>query len=351
MKKVCWIANTRTEADGYAYAARKLMEGLSLQGVDVRPPEGFDLFTTHTESSVNITLEKGFYTNHILTHDPEIVVNNCLPTEYQNKGKYKIGFSYWETDTLPTSWIPKIQAMDEIWTTSSWAKTVFDQYHDNVHAFKLGIDSDIFHINPEPPKTSKFTFLHVGSPSKRKNSQTVVDAFIKAFGGNSDYHLIIKSNGPPDCRWIGEGVMFGPVSNHPQITVIDFVLSDKGLADLYSSVHCLVYPTFGEGWGMIPFQSIAVGTPTICTNATACTEFAEMSIPIKAQWTDEYTFGIYKGGRWAYPSIIDVCEAMKYAVDCYDSIKQKTVDSAAIIHKEYNWEKVAGEYKDRICQI
>ena len=35
---------------------------------------------------------------------------------------------------------------------------------------------------------------------------------------------------------------------------------------------------------MIPFEAIATGLPTICTNLTGCSDFASMSIPLQASW-------------------------------------------------------------------
>jgi len=103
---------------------------------------------------------------------------------------------------------------------------------------------------------------------------------------------------------------------------------------------------------MIPFNAIACGTPTICTNATACTEYAELSVPLDFEWSKEGTTGIYNtGGKWAKPSIDDLVDKMHYVVNNYDDIKQHTLQGAIIIHKEYSWHNVVKEYGDRLWKI
>jgi glycosyltransferase involved in cell wall biosynthesis len=351
-KKILWRALSKSKADGYGYASYRISSGLRAAGVPLSEPEDF-LSSDTIENDVYISLEDGFFTVPSLnTRSFDITINNCLPVDFKYGDKYNIGFSYWETDTLPSPWIPKLKACDEVWTTSKWAGEVFrdNTGMDNVHSFRLGIESDIFYTSESIPE-GPFTFLHVGSPSTRKNTQMAFEAFLRTYGAKKDYRMIIKSLGPPDARFTDGVMKLGPVNSHDRIDVIDWEMTEDELADLYRSVHCLVYPTRGEGWGMIPFNTIASGTPTICTNATSCTEYAELSVPLDYKWSSENTFGIYRGGSWADPDFDDLCDKMRYVVDNYEEVKQKTLKGATIIHKEYSWPNVVNEYKERLCQI
>lgn len=352
-KTICWTGNPQLQADGYSYASRKIQEHLNSQGIEVRSPESFVSELQYVEKSVNVTMNDGFFTTQLFQDRANVVVNNCLPSSYTFSGDYNVGFTYWETDKIPSMWIDSIQRCDEIWTTSKWAKDVFEQTAgaSNVKNFNLGIDSDAFPVNRSDIYGGTFVFLHVGGPSRRKNSQMAVDAFLRLFGGNPGFHLILKTVGPSDARIMKNGEVFSNAGNNPQISVIDWKMSDKELGKLMSTVHCMVYPTMGEGWGMIPFQSIAVGTPTICTNATACTEFAHLSVPLDYKWSSDNTFGIYKEGRWAQPDFDDLCDKMLYIYNNYHSVKQKTLEGADFIHNNYSWESVSKEYGDRLCQI
>jgi len=350
--KICWRALSKSKADGYGYASYRISSGLKELGLPLFEPEDF-LRPEYVEQDVFISLQDGFFTQpaHHCT-DADILINNCLPVDFKRGKNYNIGFSYWETDTLPSSWVPRLRECDEIWTTSKWAGEVFRKNTgvDNVHSFRLGVESDLFYTS-EMVSDGPFTFLHVGSPSTRKNCQMAFDAFIKTYGSNKNVRMIIKSIGPADARFTDGNMILGPANSHDRIEVIDYEMTESELADLYRSVHCLLYPTRGEGWGMIPFNSIACGTPTICTNATSCTEYADLSVPLDFKWSSDNTFGIYNGGTWADPDFDDLCDKMRYVVDNYQEVKQKTVKGGKIIHKEYSWQSVVNEYKERLCLI
>jgi len=352
MRNLYWRALSKSKADGYGYASYRISSGLRGAGLPVLEPEDF-LGSGESVSSVFVSMSEGLqFIPDVPACGEDILVNNCLPNDFKLGDCYNIGFSYWETDTLPSWWRKPLNDCDEIWTTSKWAEGVFKENtgHENVHGFRLGIESDIFYSSDSVPD-GPFTFLHVGSPSSRKNTQMAVDAFMRTYGHLKDYLLVVKSLGPPDARIRDSGMNHGAIANHDRIHVIDYEISEDELADLYRSAHCLLYPTMGEGWGMIPFDAIACGTPTICTNATSCTEYAHLSVPLDYEWSSEGTSGIYLGGKWAKPSMDDFVDKMHYVVNNYEEVKQHTLKGATIIHKEYSWNSVVQEYKDRLCQI
>lgn len=353
MKSVYWRTPSKSLSDGYGYAGYTLVNHVRSSGLNVLSPEDRPCNGKTVEQRVYISLENGLHFDPIHNYENSILVNNCLPDQYVLSGQYNIGFTYWETDTIPRRWRSKLQEVDEIWTTSKWVGDVFrDHFPDKiVNHFNLGIDTSIYNIHESYPEDGPFTFLHIGSPSTRKNTQMAVDAFMARFAANKNYKMIIKSIGPPDARHMCGPMKIGPLSDLKQFEVIDYDMTEEELNKLYERAHCLVYPTRGEGWGMIPFNAIGKGIPTICTNATSCTEYAEMSVPLDFEWSSSNTFGIYQGGKWADPSFSDLCDKMQYVVDNYDEIKKKTLQSAKIIHRKYPWDKVALDYKDRLCTI
>lgn len=353
MTQVYWRTPSRSLSDGYGYASYKLRESLLKHGLDVVDTAYAQISSQKScVKTMYISMESGLHLEPEMRYNG-ILINNSLPDQYVYDADYVIGFTYWETDTIPSRWIPKMERCDELWTTSEWVADVFrKQFPDKiVKAFKLGLDTSIFNIQEEAPHDHPFYFMHVGSPSTRKNTQTAVDAFRKVFAQKKQYKMIIKSIGPPDARDIVNGMKFGSLYNLSNFKIIDFDMTIEELNLLYEQAHCLVYPTSGEGWGMIPFQAIGKGIPTICTNATSCEEFAEMSVPLDYSWTSDTTYGIYNGGSWALPDFDDLCDKMDYVANNYTEIKNKTLESARIIHEQYSWDAVSLEYKDRICQI
>lgn len=270
-------------------------------------------------------------------------VNFCPPVYYQLNNKINIGYTPWESTMLPNSWKHNMSLCDEIWATSNFVKDVYlkNQVHTNIHVIPHGI-SDEFKIY-ERELTGKFNFLHIGGDSKRKNAQMVVDAFLDLYDGNEDFQLVLKYNKFCYADIYYEGSIVA-AHNHPQIVAIPDFFSTEQIVNLLHKCHCLVYPSNGEGFGMIPFEAIATGLPTICTNLTGCADFASMSIPLDATWGDadfhSHTYGA-DVGEWAIPNYDNLLDLMTHVVNEYDEFKKYTMQSARIIHSEMTWAAIA----------
>ena len=277
-------------------------------------------------------------------------VNFCPPTYYQLNSKYNIGYTPWESTKIPPHWIDNMRRCDEIWTTSHFVKKVYESHNvnANIHVIPHGISDDFSIIERE--LTSTFNCLHIGGDSKRKNAQMAVDAFLELYEGNNDYRLILKY----DKFCMAEVYINGrllPASLHPQIIAIPETLSTDDLVKLYHQCHCLIYPTMGEGFGMIPFESISTGLPTIVTNLTGCADFAQYAIPLdaemnKAVWNDQ----LYAAdtGEWASPDFEQLLELMENVVSEYDDVKKFFVKSARILHSEWSWSSTAAKILERL---
>ena len=348
MNKANWRALANLKADGYSYASEQLSSRLRDMGA-------LSLDDFYNSNIKSLTFSDDGQMILIPNKDSsDILINNCLPPEYSFDAEYVVGFTYWETTRLPPKWVNYMNRCDEVWTTSRWARQVFidSGVKSPVFNFNLGIDTEAFQYNRAPQTPQKpFTLIHVGSPSTRKNTQLVVDAFHKLFNYSSDYKLIIKSNGPPDARHIIDGHNFGSLYNKKNIEIIDYYITDSELASLFARADCMVYPTRGEGWGMAPFQAIATGLPTICSNATSCTEFAHLSVPLEAEYVDTNQFGIYQTGQWADPKIDDVCDKILYVINNYEKVSEDTRRGSDFIHENYSWDTVVLGFYQRIMEI
>lgn len=270
-------------------------------------------------------------------------INFCSPLYYQLKNKYKIGYTPWESTKVPNSWRYNMSQCDEIWATSTFVKEIYEQnnVHTNIHVIPHGVTDEwtIF----ERELTGKFNFIHVGGDSKRKNAQMVVDAFLELFDGNLDFQLILKYNNYCHAEiYLNNSLV--PAINHPQIIGIPDIFDIEDLVRLYHKCHCMIYPTSGEGFGLIPLEAMATGLPTILTNATGCTDYAHLGIPIsatmiKADWNDH----VYNTdtGLWAAPDFDEILTTMETVVNEYDIVADSAVKSARIVHAEWSWPAVA----------
>lgn len=329
MKKISWFTPQSNDASGerwyslgYQNAALSTIQALNLKGVGVF-----------------------FNKSDIPFH-----VNFCQPHYYQTVNEYTVGYTPWESTTIPEGWKIPMSLCNEVWATSNFVKDVYEStgIHEMVHVVPHGVSEEFKIIDREVVDT--FNFIHVGGDSKRKNAQMAVDAFLENFDGNTDFKLILKSTGFANAQ-VKLNNRILPASQHPQIIGIDHALNVQDLVTLYSKAHCMVYPTSGEGFGMIPFEAICTGMPTIVTNLTGTADFAKMSIPLEASWEDADDQSEHYGanaGKWASPDFNQLINLMNHVVNEFDEFKKYTIQSAKILHERQSWASVADKILSRI---
>lgn len=348
--KIFWNTNYSSKRnDGYKTSSEDICKYLTQLDLEIT-----HLGTTIDSDTIAVLSNVGIeYEPEIPLSENDILVNNVLPDGYKVSKGYNIGFSYWETTKIPESWVARMNLMDEIWTTSKWASDVFIECGVKVpvYYFNLGVDSSLYYPVKRQKKTP-FTFLSIGSPSTRKNSQLTVDAFLKILQVRPDCKLIYKTIDSPDARINPKTDNMRPLSTHPDIEIIDADLDLPALAALYDRINCVVYPTSGEGWGLFPFQAIVKGIPTICTKDTACSEYAHLSIPLDFKWGTMNMTGLYENnGVWMEPNVNQLYDKMLDVIDDYDEYAEFTFDNARLHFDQMIWEGAIKGYYDRLCQI
>lgn len=295
--------------DGYSYASLKTIQALKAIGISVP--------WRHDKSPTSISF--------------------CQPEWYSSAPEqFKIGYTPWESTAIPKHWVPMMNAMDMIWTTSEFCKDVFisNGVEQDIIVVPHGIDEHDFSLSKRTVNDG-FYFLHIGEPAVRKGGQMVVDAFLEVFGDDEDTHLIVKANGYATCRIRDP---FGPVDKHPRITLITDLVNISELNALYNRCHALVYPSNGEGFGLIPFQGAATGMPVITAIWGGIKEFGEFCIPI------DYKVGPsahdYHLGEWAHPDFDSLCRTMYEVRLNFERFAENAFLGALTLRRAFRWDKL-----------
>lgn len=319
MKHLSWYSAPTGTMMGYGYASVCLIEALQRKQIRV----------------------------DFMNSDAPVHISFIQPEWYQTPSysQYKIGYTPWESNAIPGNWKALMDAQDEIWTTSNYCKEVFQSYDIESIVIPHGIEPDVYSIN-ERTLTDKFIFFHAGSPTERKGGQQVVDAFLDLFGDNENVTLLMKSTGPTNARWRDKNDNYmGNVKSHPRIHVMEFDIDVYDMAKLYHRSHCFVYPSNGEGFGLLPFQAIATGMPTILTDATGMSDFAKWGIGLKS--SPKEGDGIHLG-EWVQPDLVDLREKMLYVYENFEAENKKAIQNARILHSVQTWDNVADQIIDLI---
>lgn len=142
-------------------------------------------------------------------------------------------------------------------------KDIYVIYHGIDHAlFKV---YDDLNIDFELPK--KFIFS-VGSIEPRKNLLGLLKAYnLLSNDIKKEYKLVLAGF----KGWENEEIMNIINKNKENIIYLGFI-SDIELAKTYNLASCFVFPSFYEGFGLPVLESMACGTPVICSNSSSLPE-------------------------------------------------------------------------------
>lgn len=264
----------------------------------------------------------------------------CQPMLWQwsNPDAYHIGYVPWESTDLPPGWLEVMKTADEIWTTSPWCKRVYEQHGlENVKVFLHGVDiaSEIgWKRKRRRPGTDRpLRFLHMGEPAPRKGGQMAYDAFREAFGESDEVSLTIKSHGWQTVRG----------QNMSNVKVITDEFDTYQLIDLVHRHDVLVYPSYGEGFGLIPLQALATGMPTICTEAWAPYKWhllPELRLPstlTQSPWPDIHPGKMYEPDFEALKWTMYACADR----ETYTQFSARAYRASFDVARDFDWIQLA----------
>ena len=317
------IGGWEEQLTGYSISGKAIFDSIEKAGVNIN----------YTNLSAPISIS---YSN------PELHIMFSTP--------YNVLYSCHETTKLSDKWTNCLDKGDEIWASSTWVAESFRKTVSKpVYVMPLGI-SDKW----KPKKreiTEKYIFLHNGEPSVRKGGQIAVDAFIKEFGDNQNVILIIKaySGGSTIRVDDGAGNMVSPERVYPNILMIENDLTQEEYLSLLYKANCLVYPSWGEGFGMIPLEALATGIPVIST-----WEWAEYKNDIKYKIdsdlvdaqdniNDPQLKKIYFGEKYL-PKIESVRYNMRKAYENHLVDIEEAFSRSFKIHNDWNWRNIVEMY-------
>ncbi len=183
--------------------------------------------------------------------------------------QFKIHMVQWESTRIPESWVNIFSNYDEIWTANKFGADAFINSgvpQSKVHTFEHGIDSKLWTARKRG-ENNKIRFLHIDSGSPRKRADIALEAFKRAFKGHPNYELTFKYSHTPKTSsdWSDYETLRSAGEWDGQVRHIHENIPLDGLINLFHFHDVLIYPSEGEGFGLIPLQALATGMPVIST--------------------------------------------------------------------------------------
>lgn len=192
---------------------------------------------------------------------------------------FNIGYWAWELEDIPSEWRKALRYVNAVMTPSSFTTNAVKKHTDkpvitvphpvdyNLQEVNAGIKSKLGMPDSSFLISSIFSF---GSALERKNPESLIVNFKKAFVNHEDVRLVLKSNsGNPEEK----NKILDLIAKNSRIILIDEswdradVLGLIKESDLYASFHR------SEGFGLTIAEALLLDTPVIVTNWSGNMDF------------------------------------------------------------------------------
>ena len=292
---------------------------------------------------------------------------------YQNYQGPKIGYNVWESTEQPEGFFNKWKEFDQLWVPSKWqAECTIKQGADpnKVKVVPEGVDVDTFY--PEDPQTvldyvdGRFKFILFGRWDYRKSTKEIIETFLKEFKPEEPVDLILSI----DNMWgkdvdgfeTTEDRLKGFDLEDPRLKIKHFPSREDYITYLKNG-HVFLSCARAEGWNLPLIEAMACGTPSIYSACSAQMEFAEgKGLPVKVlgeRSTQNNTYSLYAKmlegnhvpGNYYEPDFEDLARVMRDAYENYTDHKKRALEEAKLIHRDFNWERVAEIGRDTIQEF
>jgi len=252
---------------------------------------------------------------------------------YREDNQYTIGYTTHESTEMIHEWAQGLKNVDEIWTPSEFISEVVRKYTDKqVTTVPIFVDDEFTPVRREIGNT--FFYLHVGEPSPRKGGSLVLECFQELFENVPDVVLVFKSFGSTHN-------MMG-VNSLSNVVVLGSDYSQSKMNELYGKVHCLVYPTAGEGGGYIPLEAMCTGLPTIST--AQWSDYKNyIQLQIDSSWVDvpqPIVESSFLRGNILEPSKDSIKMLMMSVYQDYNSYEQSYSDQTKELKEQHSSNKI-----------
>ena len=278
-------------------------------------------------------------------------------------------FLAFEGDTIPPSWanVLKQPQVKTILTPSEYTKEAFVNSGinpDKVQVLHHGVDTEIYTPDGElaediPEKYKELTkILFVGTwngdAKDRKGLDILVRAYKDVFKQNKNICLILKLSGKyyKGNNWQKDVSDYLPEDMN--ILIIDTVLTEDKLAQIYRTVDLFVLPSRGEAFGIPALESVACGTPIIVTADMGMDEFAkDCKSALRVKVLREIPGPSYFPYReenhqvlWKEPSRVHLTECMNKMLKNLKRYKKLAKEDSKTVREKFSWKKVVDNMEE-----
>jgi glycosyltransferase involved in cell wall biosynthesis len=271
-----------------------------------------------------------------------------------------IAITMFESSRIPSWWVAPLNACRAVIVPSWFCVDAFRQsgVTSPIHVIPLGVDELYQYkerlrtqdsglragivLSPQSPVLSQgrspLTFLAFLDRGERKGGQMAVQAFLRAFGDDERYRLILKGRA-------ATGTSF--TFTNPNIEVIQHDMEMEELLQLYYRCDVLISAAKGEGFGMLPREFAASGGLALATDWSGTAEGLNQwgwPLPyrlVPATWSQNKAFAGQSLGEWAELDPAQVAEVLLHVAENWAGVRLQLPRKAQTCRDLYSWRAFA----------
>jgi len=283
---------------------------------------------------------------------------------FRKGSKIRMAIYNYETSILPAVWRDKIDCIDYALPSSNFSKEVFVNSgwpEEKCIVIPHGITLDDYKDKSKHLLYSKssFKFLNVSIPHYRKNIDILLDAYYRAFSGQDDVCLVLKTKLDTPGRKLYRFEVdvktqiiamqkkhYRKVGGLPRVEIVQDRLDS--MIPLYNSCDALVSASSSEGFGMPLLEGLAADNLlVIAPRCTGQLDFLNDKNSLLADVReidagDKYQYWIpTKGAKTNLPIIDSLSELMLKAFSSKEKLQDEFSEETLRIINEFTWENAA----------
>jgi glycosyltransferase involved in cell wall biosynthesis len=266
--------------------------------------------------------------------------------------KTTIGAFVCETNEIPGRWVRRCNCFDLILVPSRFCRSVFQ---------RSGVTTPIalapHGLEPEyvpkgnPSRDDRFVFYDVARSAyqHRKSCEELIRSFVRAFQGRRDVLLRLRTERTPAIRGWLDTYRAGDLIEIDETKGC----STAEFAAIYSQVHCTVHPARAEGFGLIPFQSIACETPVIAPRVTGMADYLDTrnAMLLRTKGMGDQADLYHPGNATSEADEDHLVELLRHAESRWELEKSRARDVGPGFRARHTWERALGKVMTLIGEL
>ena len=253
-----------------------------------------------------------------------------------------------ESRQVPREWIDTVNTADGLITPSTFCDEIYRDLGVKVPRYVVphAIDPEEFSYILRPEDRKIFTFLWMGISAGHLRQLTELG--YKTTGDRKRGWMVrqaFEELDLPDSRLILKSIPYPTAlkdfyyrRRDGQNTIRDVAqwMTVDQMRGLFEQADCFVWPTWGEGQGMIPLEAMATGLPAILPDYSGVADYFDRRFCLELP----YTIGRIWESRIDEGALIDIEDVKKRMLWAYEHREEARVmgDGASLyVHDQWTW--------------